>query len=132
MAGVTIWRARRVGDRILCGRQVPPGGPYTCMGEIALVVRDWGKKEHLRPRPELFAEWPHGVDGAVYRVKTRVRFPESRAARRRSVDTDAPLRKSFPSAGGGVNDNFWAPCSHGGHWNRVGRDPDEDTLPPPL
>jgi hypothetical protein len=34
MAGMTTWPARRVGDRILCGRPVPDGG---CRGEIATV-----------------------------------------------------------------------------------------------
>lgn len=34
---MTTWTARRVGKRILCGRQVPPGGPYACMGEIATL-----------------------------------------------------------------------------------------------
>ena len=32
----TVWPARRVGDRILCGRPAPDGG---CRGEIATVAR---------------------------------------------------------------------------------------------
>jgi hypothetical protein len=35
MASVTVWPARRVGDRILCGRPAPDGG---CRGEIATIV----------------------------------------------------------------------------------------------
>jgi len=36
MASMTVWPARRVGDRILCGRPAPNGG---CRGEIATVFR---------------------------------------------------------------------------------------------
>lgn len=39
MASVTVWKARRVGQRILCGRPAPNGG---CRGELALVERRSG------------------------------------------------------------------------------------------
>jgi len=45
----TIWRARRAGDRILCGRQVPPGsGVYVCQGEIAVMHEAWHAKPKVR------------------------------------------------------------------------------------
>lgn len=37
MTTLIVWPARRVGDRILCGRPPPPSGG--CRGEIALVGR---------------------------------------------------------------------------------------------
>ena len=45
MAGVTTWPARRVGNRILCGRPAPNGG---CRGEIARIRKTAG---------------PHGTPG---------------------------------------------------------------------
>lgn len=45
----TIWLARRVGDRILCGRMVD--GRYVCQGEIA----DVDKRIRSKPKPRLRA-----------------------------------------------------------------------------
>jgi hypothetical protein len=116
---VTLWQARRVKDRVLCGRRVPPDGPYACMGEIGIVSHDWGGTEWIRPRPGLVAEWVEGEYGPTYRNASRVRFPG-----RRSVVGGDPVSgfdNNRKQRGGrfGIREPFTAPCSHGGHLNRV-------------
>lgn len=44
---MTIWPARRVKDRILCGRQV--AGRYVCTGELAKIGRVGYKRGVVRP-----------------------------------------------------------------------------------
>jgi hypothetical protein len=51
---MTEWLARRVGDRILCGRRVDDR--YVCQGEIGYVQRDVADKEEVYLPPGLFAD----------------------------------------------------------------------------
>lgn len=129
----TWWTARRVGDRILCGRQVPPGGPYACMGELAAIVRDMADNERIVPRPGLHAEWPEGVDGAVFRDTGKERLKgRSTSLGSGPMSIYTPTRQ--PNRYGSDNTivSGWLPCSHRGHLNRIGRAPDEDTILPPF
>jgi hypothetical protein len=57
MAGVTVWPARRVGNRILCGRPAPDGG---CRGEIARALPGGRAGELQAPPPGGFVESPPG------------------------------------------------------------------------
>lgn len=110
---MTVWNARRVKDRVLCGRQVPPGGPYACMGEIGRV--DGGLI--LRPGLTLDAG---AREPRTYRATTRVRFPGKRlnpvdeasgaTYERRRDNYLAQPAASLP---------LTAPCSHDGHMNLV-------------
>jgi hypothetical protein len=114
---MTTWAARRVGDRILCGRRVPPDGPYACMGLIATVVRDVADEEHLRMRPGVVPEWVDGEVGPRYRLTTRARFPMGR----QSSPGSGMFRRTRGRPGEvGTRPPLWCPCSHGGHENRAG------------
>lgn len=59
---MTEWPARRVADRILCGRQV--AGRYVCQGEIATVGHAYGRDWARLPRglyTEPGSEPPHWI-----------------------------------------------------------------------
>jgi len=113
---MTTWKARRVGDRILCGRRVPPDGPYACMGLVATIVRDMGGREFLRMRPGVTMEWIEGEEGPRYRATTKVRFSAAR-------QTVGGMFRRTRHRYGEVGDSppLWCPCSHGGHENRLTR-----------
>lgn len=118
MAGVTVWQARRVGDRVLCGRQEPPGGPYKCMGEIATVISDMAGYEQVRLRPGLTPE--PGSGEPRYRATSRIRFP----GRRLDAVDEASGAVNEVGRGGRLKHSasalpLSAPCSHKGHLNRV-------------
>ena len=42
VAVVTIWPARRSGNRVLCGRTSPLDGQYVCQGEMAQIRLAYG------------------------------------------------------------------------------------------
>lgn len=61
MTEPTVWPARRVGDRILCGRQVD--GRYVCQGELAAVERPLiipGVNQEVITLPGGYTEDPPG------------------------------------------------------------------------
>lgn len=101
MAGVIVWPARRVGDRILCGRPAPNGG---CRGEIAII----GPVKSVGP-----AERPGYPDAPGDALTERIQLPRgltedppgssmwretAKAQRRRLQGRVAPKRRD-PSSG---------------------------------
>lgn len=119
MANVTTWEARRLGDRILCGRQVPPGGPYACMGEIGTVMSDAPGHEQIRLRPGITLESRPGEEPR-YRETARSRF---RGGRLNPVDEASGAtyerRRGNSLAYPALTVPVTAPCTHGAHVNRV-------------
>ncbi len=116
---MTTWTARRVGDRILCGRQVPPGGPYSCMGEIGTRATHAAGGGPFLPRPGVTPV--RVVDGVEhYRATTRVRFSAERLypIDEASGVVDRMLRglRLVPAT---VALPAVLPCSHRGHDNLV-------------
>jgi hypothetical protein len=120
--GETVWVARRVGKRILCGRRVPPDGPPKCMGELGTIVHDIAQKEFFAPRPGIVEATPQGEIGDRYRETSQVRFPRLRG---RTGPPDGNLTFRAGRAGRihevGSGPPLSAPCSHGGHRNAVPR-----------
>ena len=110
---MTTWAARRVKDRIVCGRRVPPDGPYACMGEIGTVVQDIAGKPLVMLRPGVYMDEADDL-GWHWRATTRARFPGQRA----TVVGDFERRRRFPGAPGHPVP-LTCPCSHGGHLNLV-------------
>ncbi len=100
----------------MCGRRVPPAGPYACMGLIAIIVRDIAGREFLRMRPGVTAEWIDGDEGPRYRATTKVRF----SAARQNIGVTVLFRRTRHLPGAvGDSPPLWCPCSHGGHENRL-------------
>jgi hypothetical protein len=97
------------------------------MGEVGTIVRDAMDNERTVPRNGLFAEWPDGVDGPVLREQARVRFQRD-GGLTGGIYHRVRKRRYGPQAA--LDAAFWAPCSHGGHLNRVGGPPHEDTVIP--
>lgn len=113
--GRTIWTARRLGDRILCGRQVPPGGPYACKGELGTIVADIGDEKFFRPRAGVVAEYFEGEYGPRFRKATRTRWPDHR--NQGSFPIDRMTRRGRPTLGA-FKAPLWCPCDLG-HENHL-------------
>lgn len=77
MTPPTVWPARRVGDRILCGRRVAER--YVCQGELVRV--DHWSPRALRPPGTV---WEYGDDGLDH-LRLSARAERQAAAGRRPV-----------------------------------------------
>jgi hypothetical protein len=112
-ASVTTWKARRVGDRILCGRPAPDGG---CRGLIATVY-------HYRV-PGILGEWrlaylPFGLKedppgSSVWVLKERSRTKGIREGRRGPTFLNGKIERGRKLARAGDGRQayppFWRAC----------------------
>jgi hypothetical protein len=85
MSSSTVWPARRVGNRILCGRQVD--GRYVCQGVIAFVTEDWVRVRVMLP-PGMVEDSP---GSHVWRQTSR--------AGQRAADGRGSVRRHLPKEG---------------------------------
>jgi hypothetical protein len=75
---MTEWLARRVGDRVLCGRQV--AGRYVCQGEIAEMV--WTRVQ----LPGLPDEWVPVLGPGFTKVPGTNHWRQQRRAARQTAE----------------------------------------------
>jgi hypothetical protein len=124
MSWRSVWEARRVGERILCGRQVPPeSGLYVCQGEIATIDRFID-----RPRvalPAGLTQLPSIVgDDRIdhYTFTARARRQKARGQQPAGHGQVGPMisnRRTPTGAWHTIERSFTRDCPHCGLPNRV-------------
>jgi hypothetical protein len=88
---MTVWKARRKGDQILCGKHHPVTGRYWCQGVVAFVFGS----ATITPLPEMVEDPPGFLRPSARRLRKeaagqRVTFPIPRRPDHRTDDRPLP------------------------------------------
>jgi hypothetical protein len=125
MSQRTVWEARRVGERILCGRQAPPeSGLYVCQGEIATIDRFVDRPRVALPAGLKLVPSIVGDDRIDhYTTTARAKQQKSRGQRPVGYGQVGPMISNRRTPTGHWHaierPNFTRDCPHCGKPNRV-------------